>query len=422
MSRTAKKREPPRLKPVKEIFLSGKHVKARAAAVVVLILMGAGLIAYSLAGMLGSEAGWETIDATSEYGLHNGDSFTFRYLLGSGEQSATAEGKALTALYTQALVECFQQLNSDMTFDGVTNICSINQNPNQALEVGDLLYQVLETMAEAEGRYLYLGPVYSYYATLFSSQEDWEAALVDPLLNEDAAQQAAEFLACANDPSAVSLELLGDNQVRLNVSQDYLQLCQDYGVDSYIDLFWLENAFVVDYLAQTLNQAGYTRGMIASYDGFARSLDSREESYSYYLYDRVGSTIYQAAALACGGGTSLVTFQDYPLDSRDSQRFYEYADGVIRTPYIDPADGLCKSSLRNLTGCSQQLSCAQLALILAPVYLSDSFSLEGLSPLTDGQLGLVYGQEDGVLYTAGASLDVVLLEIDGMTYSLQEVG
>ena len=274
-----------------------------------------------------------------------------------------------------------------------------------------------------------------------------------PRENKETAAYFEEFLTYANDPDAVDLELLGDNRVRLHVSEEYLAFAAENGIDSFIDFYWMKNAFIVDYLAESLADAGFTNGSISSYDGFVRNLDERDVSYSFNIYDRVitgaessgadGQVMAENAANGFGSGdvpsdvqnseteplqstaprsneaesaqavvgnnetqqtavtkapagqilqlaimqyygpVSLVYLHDYAITSLDQQRYYQMADGEMRTPYIDPLDGLCRNSISSLVSYSYDgsVGCADILLALIPVYIADEFDADAVEVL-----------------------------------------
>ena len=92
---------------------------------------------------------------------------------------------------------------------------------------------------------------------------------------------------------------------------------------------------------------GYTLGTISSYDGFSRSLDNSDNSYSINIYDKVADSVYGAGILQYKGAQSIVFLHDYPINSMDANRFYTMKNGEIRSFYLDVLDGKCKSSIRD---------------------------------------------------------------------------
>lgn len=60
--------------------------------------------------------------------------------------------------------------------------------------------------------------------------------------------------------------------MRLEVSEEYQNWMAENGYETYLDFYWMKNAFIVDYLADLMIENGYIRGAISSYDGFNRNL------------------------------------------------------------------------------------------------------------------------------------------------------
>ena len=88
--------------------------------------------------------------------------------------------------------------------------------------VDDALYHAFELIAETGNRAIYLAPVYTEYDNLFFCNDDSETVNYDAYQNGEVAAYFSEVAAYSNDPSDVNVELLGGNQVKLSVSDDYL--------------------------------------------------------------------------------------------------------------------------------------------------------------------------------------------------------
>ena len=159
----------------------------------------------------------------------------------------------------------------------------------------------------------------------------------------------------------------------------------------------MRNAFIADYIADTLSDAGYTRGAIISDDGFMRCLDSETGAeYSFTFSHRDGTTVTNIATLQFSGTVSIAYLHDYPLAGGDSGGYYVYDDGTVRSAYLDPADGLDRACIPELAAYSFDGGCAALALKLAPVFISDHFNLDALESLANEGI-TVYYTENGEL-------------------------
>ncbi len=406
---------------MEHVELDESHVRLRLALAVAFLALGVGLIGFALMRSLTPEAGWVTIEADDSLGVSGADEFVFLYSL--AESSASAEQKAVTALYSQLSRTAYELFHATESFDGVNNVYAINHHPNEALEVDGALYAAFETLERTGSRALYLGPMYSRWRGVFSCEDDGQLADYDPRLSETVAQEYLEYAAWAGDPEAISLELLGDNMVRLNVSEDYLAYADAAELDCFIDFSWMKNAFVADFLAESLASAGYNRGTLSSYDGFVRNLDDASGSvYALALYDWRDEIVYQAAVMEYQGPMSIVTMRDYPLNSQDAWRFYQLSSGEIRTMYLDGADGLCKSALHDLTCYSPSASCAELALAMSPIFIADTLEREDLTALAGQDIWSVWCEDCVVCHTDPALALSGLYEQDGVSYAALLVG
>ena len=118
----------------------------------------------------------------------------------------------------------------------------------------------------------------------------------------------------------------------------------------------------MDYLAQEMTAAGYTNGLISSFDGFQRNLDTSNRAYSLNLLDRVEQDVYQAAILEYSGKSALVSLRNYPTSALSVQQYYQWSDGSYTSCHIDGTDGFSKTSVNDLLGYSKTAGCAEILL------------------------------------------------------------
>lgn len=380
-----------RARQVEEIEISEDRIKLRVVLLVLTILIAVGAFAYGMGALFSSEPGLQEITVLSTGKLNCGDEFTFYYYLGAGEASATAEQKSVRALYSQASIDAYRLFNADMGFEDCGNLWSVNEHINEAVPVDPVLYEAFALLEANGARYHYLAPVYPLYLSLFQCQYDQETEAYDPFLNADLRAFCSETARFAGDPGHITVELLGDNTVRLKVSEDYLRFARENGITRFIDFFWMKNAFAADYIAGVLRENGYTRGTLLSRDGFVRHLDDTPGAeFTFALFRREGTMVSTWDTLRFSAPVSIVYLRDHPLGDGDGGNYYVREDGAIRFPYIDTADGLCKSAIPDLAASSAELSCAEIALKIAPIYIADTPDETALRALTQEGISVYY--------------------------------
>lgn len=373
-------RDLPHPKPVERIELDGKNAKTRMILAVLLGVLGFGLIGYSLLRLLSSDSGWVIIEANTGSSASCAEELVFQYRLGAADMSPTAERKALTVLYSDLTVEAYRLFEIRQTYPDVVNPEYINRHVNEEIKVDPALYKAFETLLAGGSRALYMQPLYAQSWSLGVCSEDWEAENFDPYYNQDLRQEIQEYLSYVNDPKQVDLKLLGDNTIKLEMSaefKDYLE--EQWGVGC-LDFGWMKNAFVVDYIAEKLEERGFVNGNLSSYDGFARNMGNPGDTFGYNVFHRNQTTVGKVRILEFEGPVSLVTYRDYPMDSMDKGHYYEYKDGTIRNPYLDSSDGLCKNASDTMVVYGK-FTCGELLAQTMHCYIAEEMAQDKLEQL-----------------------------------------
>lgn len=321
--------------------------------------------------------------------------FSLQYDIGAGEASATDESKALTVYYSQLTEKAWQLFYNEAVETEEKGISYLNNHPNEAVEVGEGLYDALRTFQNMDSRALFLAPVYSVYDRVLYSDNFVEAESYDPAQNEDTAQYVAQLVAFANDPQAVSLELLPGNKVQLNVGENYLKFAKENEIRFFVDFGWLKNAAVADYIAGQLIRADFTNGYLTSVDGFMRNLDSRGTDYTLQIFRSEEADRRLTATMNYTGPTAVAVLEAYRADP---ERYYRFENGRVVTTMIDPADGMCKSAANSLVSYSQKGGCLELSLKLMPLYVAENLSEDGLNALVSEGIYSVWVADNEVRY------------------------
>lgn len=389
-------------RPTMNIELSEGNMKRKIVLLIVVFAITFFAFGYGINALISTEPGFTEIKVLPADKLSSGGDFTFYYNIGAGETSATEEYKALRALYSQTAVAAYQIFSADTEFDGCNNLWYVNNHVNEEITIDPVLYEAFALLKESETRYHYLAPMYEMYLSLFQCEYDQETLDYDPYINEELRGFYEETTAFTNDPDAVKIELLGDNKAKLSVSDAYLDFAGKNGITRFVDLGWMRNAFIADYIAAVLAENGYTSGVLMSYDGFMRGLgDPKGGEYSFDFSHREGTLVSDLAALRFSGAVSGVYLHDYPVGNGDDGNYYVRENGEIRHPFIDTVDGLCKSALPEIAAFASNLSCAETALRVAPVYISESFEEKGLESLAQEGITMYYCEQGELKRVSG---------------------
>ena len=356
-----------------KVELSGKNLRLRLILVILSIIVGVGAFIYGFMQLLSSGDGWNEITTNSQAEINCGEQFIFEYCLGQSGVSATAEAKALKMIYTEACTEAYNYFNIDESFletKNYVNVRDINDHPNEELTVPDALYQAFSLLKESGNRLIYLGPVYSYYENIFSAPSLEDTIEFDPLKNPEIAAYYKEIADFAGSPAMIDIVLLGDNKICLKVSEEYLSYAKKEGITDFIDFNWMKNAFITDYLADTMIKNGYSYGSISSFDGFSRCLDDHaDRSYQFNLYDLFKNTVYHAATLSYSGRYAISYLRSYPMNAQDRFHYLEMEDGSFRQIYLSVKDGKPSCQMDNLVSLKKDGSCAEVLLSQIPLFM-----------------------------------------------------
>ncbi|MBE6934452.1 MAG: hypothetical protein E7462_05330 [Ruminococcaceae bacterium] len=415
MSRYARKREPP-IRPVKSVEIDDKNRKWKLIAAAAFLVVGACFIAWGVKSCTTMEPGWQQIQASAKVEETCAGDFVFFYLLGEDGKAVSTEQQEVTKVYTQCTTDAFQIFHETEVFGDVHNVAYLNQHVNEEVEVPRVLYEAFALLEKYENRGLYLAPLYQEYVNLFLCDGDWTAEAYDPDKNPEQDRYFSEILTYTSDEQAVRLELLGNNRVRLSVSEAYLQYAQEKEISVFIDFYWMKNAFIADYLAQQLTAAGYTKGTLSSYDGFSRNLDTTDGDYKLNLFDRVGKDVYLAGAMQYKNVMAAVSLRNYSTSELAVQLYYQWKDGTYTSCHISPVDGRSKSVMNDMTGYSYRLSCGEILMQMYPLYVADTWDEEGFKALPANGVETAYCR-DYVIYTSDPAVAVSnLYERDGVKY------
>lgn len=393
----------PREKPVQKIELSEKYIKPRGILALLCLILGIALMGYGLMSALNTEPTWQQITVSSSQ-AHCGEDFQLMYDFSQAGKNASTQEKALTNLYSQAAVDGYRAFSPDVLEEGLGNVAWLNAHVNETVTVEPGLYKALEQVVSSGDRQVFLAPAAEQYRHVFTSVTDQEAAEYDPAKNETVGRWFSEVASFVSDPAAVDVVLYGENRAMLSVSEEYLAFARENEIDRFLDFGWMTNAFLADFLAQTLAENGFTEGYLTSKDGFTRNLDTRGQEYYGNLMAGEGTDLVSPGQLVYQAPASLVLFHRFSLETGDS---YTYGNGETVTAYLDPVDCRSKAATESLLVYSSQMDCGELLLQATNLYTADSLDTKALGELREQEIYGVWCDGKKVFYNdPGLKLDL----------------
>ncbi len=382
---------------VQKVELSDKHVKARLILALAFLVVAVASISYAVVLLTGVEKGWQVITATGDGSLY-AEELVLNYDLGALDRSAKSESRSIKAIYSEACLKAGKALDDGQEATG--NLYTLNASPNEEVKLDEALYEALELIEKYGDRTIYLGPAFRLYANIFSCTEDWQTLDFDPEENGMLRELFGRIAGYARDPASVAVELLGDGKAILRISDEYLSFLEEEELGGALSFGWMKNAFLVDYAADSLAQAGFRRGNLSSYDGYIRNLDEDSGiSYSLNLFDRPADLAFQAARLDYHGPMSFVSYRNFPVVGMDERRFYITADGKRKTLYLSLENGLPRTAADSFTVYSDQMGCAELMLASALYYGKEEMVGADLEPLRECGIRAVLIKDHKLLAT-----------------------
>lgn len=369
-----------------------KHKKLRMVLIVILLAIGVVAITSGIMALLNTDPGWQEVTANAQEQSVGGN-FIFQYYFSNAGASATELNQKVSAVYDEATVKAYWLFTPDEESAEYKNIWYINHHPGEAIAVDPVLYQAFEKLQGS--RYLYLGPAYAEYNSLCFNPDDAQVFAADPAVNAENRAYVQKIAAFAADPDAIHLELLGNNTVKLTVSEEYLAFAREYEIDCFLDFHYMTNAFVIDYLAQSLMEQELTQGYLVSVDGYTRNLWQGGDLFKMNLFDLDGTTIYPAATFGYRGPMNIVSLRDFPIAA--SNAYYRVgAQQRVLHPYLSLQTGMPMASTHAVVALSEKMGCADMLLQLLPVYIAETLDE---TALRTADFDCIWFQNTDICYT-----------------------
>lgn len=328
----------------------GKKLILRFVAFAVCFCISIGVAYYAIKQFNKAEPGMQTIEPELDDNVRrfqNGMHFQHYF---EGESSAIRLAvKTLNGIYSDALKDVYCQLNARETYEGRTNLASLNQNQGREVQISQPLYAML-MKADAlsnEGVFnLYAGALYAEWEAL---RYQLEPADKDPVNDSNEAALLKRLVEATSNQANFSLEFLDwdSGTVRFTVDQAYLKLLEELDIADapILDFNVLTDAVKLEMVADRLEEQGYDCGYLYTDSGLTLTLPCFEQEMQFVVYGQEDGREAAAAAYPVTRHAAAVNLRAFALEGEEG--FYSLEQGgktLLRHPWL-PADGKFRECL-----------------------------------------------------------------------------
>lgn len=249
----------------------------------VLFLLAAGTavwgFTYGVARLGHKESGYQTITYEDTHGdvLYR-SGLTLLYWAEGDSGTIRELTSAVRKVYSDSLWRNYTLLDARETYEGITNLASVNACPGEKTVLSGTLAEVLkdawEKTEKNEGYSVLAGVLYDEWQTLLYLEDP---SGDDPSADPAKAERLETLSAWTAPDSGLTLETEtaedGTFTVCLQMPEGYRKTLEEMETEApTLDLNLMHDAYLMDLVAADLRAAGYTDGVLFSRSGFSLML------------------------------------------------------------------------------------------------------------------------------------------------------
>lgn len=264
--------------------------------------------------------------------------FEFRYYLEGTSNEIKQALKELQSVYSPTLCRYYKLLDSEHEYTGYSNLATLNAHIGEDVCVNAELLEILKDAyaktLEAQGFNMFAGAYYKHWDSILMLEEPMD---FDPLVNADEAHRLETLADMTSDLSHFAFRVVDEAKgtVRIDVDDEYMAMLREQEESTAIvDMNLLREAYILDGVADSLTDKGYTQGYLGSAHGVIVSLpESVGGQYVLYGYD--GDAITIDGTIDKQPGSAYCTFRNFAV-SAEELRYYDIRVGGrirLRSPF-----------------------------------------------------------------------------------------
>lgn len=325
-------------------FLKEKKNRWRAALFLAFAVLAVAAITYGITSYAQKEPGYYQAEPDAQTKTVAYDSGVVYYGYAGGSSDEVKHYlNGMNAAYSASLLRAYKELDAENTYDGFTNIATLNQHIGEELQIsGELMNVLRDALAktrDGKGYNVFSGALHAQWRTLLYLDSPDE---FDPAADVFEAQRMADIAAMTADLSHFNLEIVDAEKhiVRLTVDEAYQTFAQNMEISApALDLNVLRKAYLLQWVAADMAAQGYADGYLATDDGLSMVLNAGDMQHSLAGLSKGKAMV--AATMPAEKNSVCCQMTAYPLTDRRYGYYTFMQDGAtyMRHPWVNAQTG-----------------------------------------------------------------------------------
>lgn len=329
-----------------------KHIELYIIGFVLAVATASVAFVYACNNSAKLEPGWYQIgtEDNAEVKAYGSD-FTFMAYFDGKSSEISASRNNYKTYYSSTLATYYAFLDDVNVYNSFPSIGLLNDHKNEVVTLSEFGYNTLHDAylktKNNQNYSVFAGPLYGFWSNQFNLTPNLQIEN-DPLNNESNRLYLESLAGYINDPNHIDLEFLENNQVRLNVSSEYLSFIDANEISySLVSLNILRTSYLLDAVSTEMNNKNLDKGLIYTSDGILSVLkNSPDQNYAVNTINKDEGL--KVATITASKPSSYSSFRSFKLNNELLPSHYVISKDDVtyyRSYYININNGIPNNSV-----------------------------------------------------------------------------
>ena len=320
---------------MKDSKVSDKHITLRLILFILALIIGVGAFGFGIYQITNRKTGYYEIKATAdETAPTYSNGYSFYCYIDGGSNEIKSNLSKIGSLYSESLGRIVRLLDPTDTYEGYTNLATLNEHPNEDVRLPAELYEILADAQERtkdDAFSIFDGALWGLWQQLLFLED---AEPFDPVNDAYSAERllAAKNAALPEDAVRLVLADADSHTARLEVSDAYRAVMEQYEIETpIVDLGVLREAYTLRYVYQKLTENGLVKGYLRTESGLCMMLPETETG-AVAVFGYADEEPKKAVDLQLGHGDAACVLRAFSL----GEPGYYRIGTILRHPWPGP--------------------------------------------------------------------------------------